>query len=261
MFVPGGSGALAFTVAEPEQARQLALSVSGALAIWARKHSAINLVEVRREPTSLLTSAELRDLLVARGSPTFRSGSGLTRADLELLPQGIRKFATDHGLREAFCGLDLSDAFVEMGLGPFETFIQDLEARSETELDLDYLVNRHRYELSFIAVFKGIEALLGGMQLRKHQVVSRLEKKGLDPKAGYTPAFERGAQPTTLEDALETSLQRRNAVAAHANLTPPKQLRITLDVVAQARALLLMLFRRVLGPPVKSKLPSIAFLP
>lgn len=265
VFPPGHSGSLAFTVTEPEQARQLALSVLGVLAIWGCRHASFDLVEVRHEPDSSLGDSEFRDLLIGtKGSPCFLSGSGLIRTDLEHLPEGIRKFATDHGLREAVCGLDLSDAFVEMGLGPFEYFLQDIEAMSDAEFDADYLVNRHRYELSFVAAFKGIEALLGGRPFKKHEVASRLATRGIEPESQYEPFVERGGQPMELESALQKSLLRRNVVAAHQNLAAPEKLqkdRITLDVAAEVRILLLTLFRQALGPPIKSELPSEAFLP
>jgi hypothetical protein len=97
----------------------------------------------------------------------------------------------------------------------------------------NYLEERTRYDLAFLSAFRALEALLGGMQISKHDLGKRL--RALDAKFGtsfcstrwksYYEVFSSGRKRWRFDELITKYLDVRNAVAAHANPTPPFALR------------------------------------
>jgi hypothetical protein len=96
-----------------------------------------------------------------------------------------------------------------------------------------YLEERTLYDLAFLSAFRALEALLGTMQIKQHEVGQRL--RALDDKFGtsfcstrwksYHEVFSSGKKRWRFDELITHYLRVRNAVAAHANPKPPFTLR------------------------------------
>jgi hypothetical protein len=92
-----------------------------------------------------------------------------------------------------------------------------------------YLEERTLYDLAFLSGFRALEALLGGGQLKKHEIGGRLS--ALDhrfntsfrskPWKSFYEVFSSGRKRWRFDELIARYLDIRNAVAAHANPEPP----------------------------------------
>ena len=100
-------------------------------------------------------------------------------------------------------------------------------------LEKKYLENRTVYDLAFLSAFRALEALLGTGQIKKREVGKLLH--ALDGKFGtsfcskpwksYHEVFSSRRKTWNFDELIIRYLDVRNAVAAHANPSPPFALR------------------------------------
>ena len=119
-----------------------------------------------------------------------------------------------------------------------------------------------------VATFKGIEALLGGKQLKKGKKLRetlRLASDFLGPvdDAIYQRRYEvcEGLEEmATLEAMIGRFLDIRNTTAAHANRQPPRKLQTTRARILEIQSFLLSCCAKALGEPKEHSLPPEAYL-
>lgn len=103
------------------------------------------------------------------------------------------------------------------------------ESESAYLREKKYLEERTLYDLAFLSAFRALEALLGAVQISKHDVGQRL--RALDVRFGtsfwstrwksFHEVFSSGRKKWRFEELIIRYLNLRNAVAAHANPKPP----------------------------------------
>jgi hypothetical protein len=135
-------------------------------------------------------------------------------------------------------------------------------AQDDYERTRMYFENRHRYELAFVAAYMGIESFLGVGQMKRRDIGTLLAQREI-PEIKAESEYERlfeifSGRPkmTTYGDLIVEFLDKRNAVAAHANPSPPEQLLVKEDSVFEIQALLRGLCSTVLGLSVPNQVPS-----
>ncbi len=268
VFMAGSRGKLMVRALSLEAAHDLAHAIWGTLFLG-RLHTrepAPLLLEITGEPDAswdfekVISALKTRRSLAPHLSPDLETGSGLSDLDLELLPYGLNAITSNPRLAAALRQLNLSRVLVPEFLEH-----DDFQLMTGDDLQADYLSHRAHYELAFLAAFKGVEAILGGSQLKKHSIASKFDQ--------YRPggvvassAYQKRIEVTTVGDKQDVGsvvsrfLDIRNAAAAHSNATPPETLRVTLDRVLELQLFLLELCRGVAGRFQETALPNEAYI-
>ena len=168
----------------------------------------------------------------------LRSGHGVFPEDIQHLILYVPQFLTNTHVREALAHLGLSRSlFFGYMVGSYYTSHHVLDRRDTTDsiLQKRYFEHRERYELAFVAAFKGIERFLGVNQLKRAELSRLFERLGiavLSPTRTYERRFEifSGASPhIAIPDLVARFLIIRNATAAHSNATPPAEFFVSED--------------------------------
>jgi hypothetical protein len=170
----------------------------------------------------------------------MKSGHILQDHEQHYLRETLPKIVNDRRLRESL-GYFIESArncqgFMSLSFYQFH-YQRERSQMTPASLAREYRQNRPRYESAFTAGFKALERLLGRSQLKRNDVGQALEELGLPslrPSTVYTRLSEIGREHTrdiTCSDLVVRFLNMRNAVGAHANRSPPPNLRISLDAV------------------------------
>jgi hypothetical protein len=269
VFMAGTRGKLVVRAGSLEVAHDLAHAVWGALFLI-RLHTqepAPLLLEITEEPVSswdferVVSALKVPRSLAPHFSSDLETGSGLSDLDLKLLPYGVHAISSNPRLAAALRQLNLSRVLV-----PDFLEVDDFQSMSGDDLQADYLSHRAHYELAFVAAFKGVEAILGGSQLKKNSIASKFDRYrpgGRLSSSTYQKRIEIAGATAGEQDVVSVVsrfLDIRNAAAAHSNATPPETLRVTLDVVLELQLFLLDLCRGVAGRFRETSLPNEAYV-
>lgn len=133
----------------------------------------------------------------------------------------------------------------------------DRFAISRAALEKGYLENCHRYETAFVAAFKGIERYFRVNQIKK-ATISRLFNniKYDDVTFNSTTRrifeiFSGLPEKTSYGELIAHFLRMRNAVAAHGNREPPKELVVSEDSILEIQCFLWELIWKALESHAK----------
>jgi hypothetical protein len=128
----------------------------------------------------------------------------------------------------------------------------DRSAMSRGELEKLYLENRHRYETAFVAAFKGIERYFRVNQIKEDRVdrlFGNIKYDGVTVNSTYKRHFEIFTglpENTSYGELISHFLRIRNAVAAHGNRQPPKDLIVSEDSILEIQEFLSELISKAL---------------
>jgi len=114
------------------------------------------------------------------------------------------------------------------------------------------LEDGYRYELAFLAAFKGIERFFSVSRFKKHDIpklFKRLSYEDVTEKTKYVRFHEifRGkSREITYGEYLKYLLDIRNAVAAHSNANPPEDLILSEDNLFEVQLFLTELISKAI---------------
>lgn len=161
----------------------------------------------------------------------------------------------DKHLRESLDHL-LESRFLVCGFmtGSYYTchYKADRFAKSHSELEKMYLENCHRYESAFVAAFKGIECYFRVNQIKEDRIdrlFRNIKYDGVTFNSTYKRHFEIFAglrENTSYGELISHFLRIRNAVAAHGNRQPPKDLIVSEDSILEIQEFLSELISKTL---------------
>jgi len=170
---------------------------------------------------------------------------------VKFLPSLIR----DTDLRESLGHL-LESRFLVCGFmtGSYYTchYRADRSAMSRGELEKIYLENCHRFETAFIAAFKGVERYFRVNQIKEDRIdrlFRNIKYDGVTFNSTYKRHFEIFAElpeNTSYGELISHLLKIRNAVAAHGNKQPPKDLIVSEDSILEIQEFLAELISKAL---------------
>jgi hypothetical protein len=109
------------------------------------------------------------------------------------------------------------------------------------------------YEAAFISGFKALECFFDVNKFKKNDIINVMKRMSLEnipSSKNYRrlfQIFDGKEEWIAYKDILEEFLKIRNAVAAHANQTPPEKLQITADTVCEIQHFYKSLFLDVLN--------------
>ena len=162
---------------------------------------------------------------------------------VKFLPFVIR----DTDLRESLDHL-LESRFLVCGFmtGSYYTchYRADRSAMSRSQLEKIYLENCHRFETAFVAAFKGIERYFRVNQIKEDRIERLFRNIKYDGVAFDTPTrrifeiFSGLPTKTSYGELITHFLKIRNAVAAHGNREPPKELIVSEDSILEIQSFL-----------------------
>lgn len=185
-----------------------------------------------------------------------------TLVDLvKFLPFMIR----DRDLRESLDHL-LESRFLIYGFMTGSYYMShyraDRHALSRSQLEKQYLENRHRYETAFVAAFKSIERYFRVNQIKEDRIERLFRKIKYD---GVTfdsktrrlfEIFSGFPKRTSYRELIAHFLRIRNAVAAHGNREPPKELVVSEDSILEIQSFLWELIWKALNSYANKSLES-----
>lgn len=203
------------------------------------------LLELIAKPKFTATTRDIACLYRQRGSypsnpdlvlNAMRSGAGLFHSQIRSACNFVSKVLAASNLVTSLMHLEQSHSLFA---GHMTSSYYQYEYRHERRLESaymrekKYLEERTRYDLAFLSAFRGLEALLGTVQIQKHEVAKRL--RGLDDKFGtsfsstrwksHHEVFSSRRRRWRFDELITHYLAVRNGVAAHANPKPPFTLR------------------------------------
>lgn len=118
-----------------------------------------------------------------------------------------------------------------------------------------YFEDRPRYDLAFLSAFRALEALLGTVQIHKDKIIKRLH--AFDERfrtsfcstqwKSYHEVFSSRRKRWRFDELIGRYLDIRNAVAAHANPSPP--FRLWEDQVFELQRLVKKMLHDAAGKP------------
>jgi len=118
----------------------------------------------------------------------------------------------------------LFDGYIENAY-PAPKYRKVIPVFSADIIERAYYENRAKYELAFIAAFKGIEHILGVNDLKKNEITNVLEKSQITTANNiYSRKYENSIGFEVNENwnkVLSHFIDIRNTVAAHGNKKPP----------------------------------------
>lgn len=203
------------------------------------------LIEVSQIPQYWWNDEQLAMHLVSEGVlgdstlvSTLQSGQYLFAHYLHDATKYVQVIYQDLHILEASAHLDQSYAlFFGLMSGSYYHYhySRDRVLLSRDELLKDYLENKAKYELAFLAAFKAIERLFGNSNINKAKVRSVFQSqpysliKHDSDWESFHEIFSQKPQHRTFEEMLKHFLEMRNIVAAHGNQRPPQNFLITQD--------------------------------
>lgn len=227
--------------------------------------------ELKRMPNYKWTREKLIKELRERNieiSPTnifeLHSGWVVPQYDMRRLGPGIEAIYPNIHLVEALSHLGHSRyLFYGYMVGSYYHchYKYDRKELSRYQMKKKYFENRERYELSFVSAFKGIERILKVAQIKKHEIAARLTGLGIpdiQPETMYRrwhETFSGYEEYISYSDIIKHFLDIRNAVAAHANPSPPNHFHISEDSLIEVQLFLSELCAGVLGDIKPRDLP------
>ncbi len=227
--------------------------------------------ELKRMPNSNWTQDKLIEELRDRNieiNPTdvygFHSGWVVQQYYMRLLGPGIEAIYPNVHLLEALSHLGHSRyLFYGYMVGSYYhcNYKHERNELSRHQMQKKYFENRERYELSFVSAFKGIERILKVGQIRRHEIGDRLTGLGIpdiQPETMYRrwhETFSGYKKNISYSDIIRHFLDIRNAVAAHANPSPPDRFLISEDSLMEVQLFLSELCNSVLGDITPRELP------
>jgi len=162
---------------------------------------------------------------------------------VKFLPFIIR----DTDLRESLDHL-LESRFLVCGFmtGSYYTchYRTDRFAISRSQLEKIYLEKCHRFETAFVAAFKGIERYFRVNQIKEDGIERLFRNIKYDGVAFGTPTrrifeiFSGLSTKTSYGELIAHFLRIRNAVAAHGNREPPRELVVSEDNILEIQSFL-----------------------
>ena len=120
----------------------------------------------------------------------------------------------------------------------------DRSAMSRSQLGKIYLENCHRFETAFVAAFKGIERYFRVNQIKEDRIERLFRNIKYDGVTfGSTTRrifeiFSGFPKKTSYGELIAHFLRIRNAVAAHGNREPPKELVVSEDSILEIQSFL-----------------------
>lgn len=203
------------------------------------------LIEISRIPQYWWNDEQLARHLVSEGVldsstlvTTLQSGQYLFAHYLQDAAKHVQIIYQDLHISEASAHLDQSYAlFHGLMSGSYYHYHYsgDRVLMSRDDLLKDYLENKAKYELAFLAAFKAIERLFGNSNFRKAQIESIFQSqpygkiKQDDDWQSFHEIFSHKPEHRTFEEMVVHFLEMRNIVAAHGNRKPPQGFLITQD--------------------------------
>lgn len=252
VFFDTDRGVLLLRASSLKAGYQLAAAIQGFMALfWGhppdRRSDSFFLHPVRRVPQPDWSEAELRTALEL-ADPEFGRGDWVRlNTGVVLLPDQLRRFppilpilAGEGRLREALLHAEQSRSiFNGFMVGSYYHlhYASDRRNRSTTEMMRRYFEDRAQHELAFLSAFKSIEAIFGGSQLNTRNLGRKfrgMRRHGVTPGCQYKryhEIFQGRDRVISYYDLILHFLRIRNAVAAHANSTPPRHLAVTEDTL------------------------------
>src|SRR5262249_42231495 len=112
--------------------------------------------------------------------------------------------------------------------------------------------------------FKAVEAMFGGVQIRRNQLDERFNSIPyalITPRARYRryhEVFRGEGRTASYRDMILHFLDIRNATAAHSNRTPPPSLMVTEDTVYEIQWFVSELILQALCSTLGTELPTVA---
>ena len=128
----------------------------------------------------------------------------------------------------------------------------DRSAMSRSQLEKVYLENCHRFETSFVAAFKGIERYFRVNQIKEDRIerlFRNIKYDGVTFDSTTSLIFEIFSgfpKKTSYGELIAHFLRIRNAVAAHGNREPPKELVVSEDSILEIQSFLWELIYKAL---------------
>jgi len=202
------------------------------------------LIELREKPRPIQTRRQILELnkphsnygidLDFLESEIF-SSQYLSRGHIGEACKFVRAVLHNRALAESVIHLEQSYAISEMMMnGSYYHFHYRHDRLLETKYSMrkKYLENRTRYDMSFLSAFRALEAILGTERLKKREIQRKLHDFDYNFQTSFSKnrwrsyhvLFTRKRKWWKLEDLISYFLVLRNAVAAHANIRPPKML-------------------------------------
>lgn len=197
-------------------------------AAWSEKVFLQNLLHLDRRSPDYETY-ELHDL---------QSGYGLQFDHIELLARYLPTLAQSTRLTAALRHFVQSrQLFTGYMVGSYYHAHYRHERRESPRwlMEKRYYEDRAQYELGFVSAFKAIESFFGTQHLTKrnlNEVFMRLPFKAITSDQTYRrlhETFSGFRARSTYGEMIRHFLDVRNAVAAHANPTPPRHLMLSED--------------------------------
>lgn len=180
---------------------------------------------------------------------------------VEFLPFTVR----DRDLRESLDHL-LESRFLVCGFmsGSYYSshYRADRFVMSHSQLEKIYLENCHRFETSFVAAFKGIERYFRVNQIKEDRIERLFRKIKYDGVTFNSTTrrlfeiFSGFPKRTSYGKLIAHFLRIRNAVAAHGNREPPKELVVSEDSILEIQSFLWELIWKALNSYANKSLES-----
>jgi hypothetical protein len=177
----------------------------------------------------------------------FRSGPVLTENQIDSLKQDIPKLFADQRLSDTFDHLTTSLGLYDGSMtGSYYYFhySRDRKATPKWVMQKKYLENRQKYELAFLAAFKGVERFLKGSQIKAHEtkaLFSSLPYSKVKKQKTYTrfhETFSGFKKKVAPNEIVNHFLAIRNVTGAHANRNPPQEIYISEDNIIEIQRFL-----------------------
>lgn len=180
-------------------------------------------------------------------SNELHSGPVLLENHLNAVKENIPKLLLDARLAESLDHLVTSYSLFYGNMSGsyyYYHYSRDRKRASKSTMQKKYFENRHKYELAFLAAFKGIERFLKGSDFKSNEVVELIQGlpygkiKEMRTYTRFHEVFSKQPKITTLDDMVKRFLKLRNVTAAHANRNPPIDFLITEDQIIEVQLFL-----------------------
>jgi len=192
----------------------------------------------------------------------LEEGFVLSHDHLEQFASVMRALVVDERLREGLVHFQQSRfLFYGYMVGSYYHFhyARDRAEAPRWLMEKRYFEERARYELAFVAAFKALECLFGTTQIRKNRLgrlFAELPYNSITPTTIYRRQHEIFAGlPASISyrDLVVHFLNFRNAVAAHANRSPPPDFILSEDNLFEIQRFVSLLIMSALKEAVDAQ--------
>jgi len=223
--------------------------------------------ELRRMPRPTWTIRRLRDELRFWELQDLGTGTAVEQYRMQYLIAYLPRLLNDAEIRGAMTHLNLSRAlFYGFMVGSYyeSHYVYDRRELRRTNLEKRYFEHREKYELAFLAAFKGIERLLRVNQIKKNEIANRFDSlpypniRSSSEHRRLFEVFSGERQTVTYAELAGHFLEIRNVVAAHSNTAPPRKFFISEDSLYEIQNFLSELCSDALEDFPAAELPAAA---